>query len=183
MSDAKPQQEPSMEEILASIRRIIAEDETPGAPAPPAEEPKTPPAAASDSAVDEVPAGGDGAGEVLHLTEAIGEDGKVKHIAPPVEPVARLPDGRIEPGPPQAAAADDDIAMVAQPDPLSPLGDRIVSTAASGAAAAAFARLAAVPRETLRPLLQTWLDENLPELVERLVRAEIARVVDEAGLR
>jgi hypothetical protein len=31
-------------------------------------------------------------------------------------------------------------------------------------------------REMLRPLLKTWLDDNLPGLVERLVRAEIERV-------
>ena len=35
----------------------------------------------------------------------------------------------------------------------------------------------------LRTDLQTWLDENLPAIVERLVREEIARVVGEAGLR
>jgi cell pole-organizing protein PopZ len=31
-------------------------------------------------------------------------------------------------------------------------------------------------REMLRPMLKTWLDDNLPSLVERLVRAEIERV-------
>jgi hypothetical protein len=31
-------------------------------------------------------------------------------------------------------------------------------------------------REMLAPLLKTWLDDNLPGLVERLVRAEIERV-------
>jgi cell pole-organizing protein PopZ len=31
-------------------------------------------------------------------------------------------------------------------------------------------------REMLRPMLKVWLDENLPALVERLVRAEIGRV-------
>ena len=31
-------------------------------------------------------------------------------------------------------------------------------------------------RELLRPLLKTWLDDNLPTMVERLVRAEIERV-------
>jgi cell pole-organizing protein PopZ len=33
-----------------------------------------------------------------------------------------------------------------------------------------------VVTELLRPMLKTWLDENLPELVERLVQAEIERV-------
>ena len=32
-------------------------------------------------------------------------------------------------------------------------------------------------REELRPVLKTWLDENLAPIVERLVRAEIERVV------
>ena len=31
-------------------------------------------------------------------------------------------------------------------------------------------------QEMLRPLLKSWLDGNLPRLVERLVRAEIERV-------
>ena len=31
-------------------------------------------------------------------------------------------------------------------------------------------------REMLRPMLKSWLDDNLPGLVERLVRAEIERV-------
>jgi cell pole-organizing protein PopZ len=31
-------------------------------------------------------------------------------------------------------------------------------------------------QDMLRPMLQTWLDDNLPALVERLVRAEIERV-------
>ncbi|MBV9736275.1 MAG: DUF2497 domain-containing protein, partial [Acidisphaera sp.] len=37
-----------------------------------------------------------------------------------------------------------------------------------------------VVREELRPLLKAWLDTNLPPLVERLVRAEIERVVGRA---
>jgi uncharacterized protein len=39
------------------------------------------------------------------------------------------------------------------------------------------AQLEELVRQTLRPLLQAWLDANLPPLVERLVQAEIARVV------
>jgi hypothetical protein len=37
-----------------------------------------------------------------------------------------------------------------------------------------------VVRELLRPLLKTWLDDRLPQLVERLVQEEIARLVREA---
>ena len=31
-------------------------------------------------------------------------------------------------------------------------------------------------REMLKPMLKAWLDDNLPNMVERLVRAEIERV-------
>jgi uncharacterized protein len=147
-----------MDEILASIRRILAEDER-------AVFSQSPRASATS--------------DILDLTEALNDDGSVRHIAPLalVTPEAPpiLPDGRIEPVPPR---------------PQGPTAEPLVSDAASGAVAASFARLASMPRgdgldhslddlvrETLRPLLQAWLDEHLPELVERLVRAEIARVV------
>lgn len=143
-----------MDEILVSIRRILAEDEGAALRSPPR---------------------GRATADVLDLTEALNDDGTVRHIAPtlaePTRPV--LPDGRIEPAPPR-------------PEGVSSEPPRLVSDAASEAVIAAFARLAAVPRreelealvrEELRPLLQAWLDKHLPELVERLVQAEIARVV------
>jgi uncharacterized protein len=34
-----------------------------------------------------------------------------------------------------------------------------------------------VVREALRPMLNSWVDENLPNLVERMVRAEIERAI------
>ncbi|HSG34640.1 MAG TPA: DUF2497 domain-containing protein [Sphingomonadaceae bacterium] len=36
-------------------------------------------------------------------------------------------------------------------------------------------------REMLRPMLAEWLDKNLPQLVERLVAAEIARIAGKKG--
>lgn len=150
-----------MDEILASIRRILAED----AYAPPPRRAR--------------------AADVFDLTEALNDDGTVRHIAPvavvapePQAPAltARRPaDERIEPAAPRPDVVDEE--------------PRLVSEAASSAVAASFARLSGLPRgdaeipideivrETLRPMLQAWLDENLPELVERLVKAEIARVV------
>ncbi len=63
---------------------------------------------------------------------------------------------------------------------LSPQADEAV-TAAFEALSASLALQGAelaenMTREILRPMLKTWLDENLPSLVERLVRAEIQRV-------
>src|ERR1043166_9013295 len=93
MSDASVTPEPSMDEILQKIQRIIAEDEKPeSAPAP------TPPRSA----------------EILTLTEAVGEGGTVRRLTPvetAPEPIAmpppeppRAPERRIEAGPPAAEA-------------------------------------------------------------------------------
>jgi cell pole-organizing protein PopZ len=76
-----------------------------------------------------------------------------------------------------------------------------ISTATAGSTMAAFAQLAAIRRErrrahefpvgnspctledmmreALRPMLQGWLDEKLPEIVERLVRADVSRAIGE----
>ena len=62
------------------------------------------------------------------------------------------------------------------------------TAAAVGAALDALARSVAaqsprsledVVRDTLRPMLKAWLDDNLPQLVERLVREEIERIARE----
>ncbi|MCB4770085.1 DUF2497 domain-containing protein [Ancylobacter sp. Lp-2] len=65
--------------------------------------------------------------------------------------------------------------------------NRLVSGAAGESVASSFGALSRtvasntrsmedVVTDALRPMLRSWLDENLPELVERLVRAEIERV-------
>jgi hypothetical protein len=179
-----------MEEIIASISRIITDEKTSVEPVRPVPGEKS---------------------EILELTEIVDEDGSVRRVAPeadtperrPTEPAAAVdPTGanataRSGPGLPRPDA---------EVEPKLELGrERILSSATSGAAAAAFAQLGALPRERrregelplggvdrtledivrdmLRPLLQAWLDENLLGIVERLVREEIARVVGEAGLR
>ena len=42
--------------------------------------------------------------------------------------------------------------------------------------------IADLVREEIRPLLKEWLDSHLPPLVERLVRAEIERVLSRASV-
>jgi cell pole-organizing protein PopZ len=70
----------------------------------------------------------------------------------------------------------------------APAPDALISAATTSAVDSAFNTLAHtvlvqnartledLVREMLRPMLKTWLDDNLPGLVERLVRAEIERV-------
>lgn len=174
MSEAKGQQEPSMEEILASIRRIIAEDNDTGKPAeeeapapspPPPPPPLTPEPAPAPAAFKE---------DVLELTEIVEDEPEEE----PYEPPPPFQPRRFE-MPPE------------EPD------EGLVSRATAAASTAAFAAmhsrvrdrrsgdvylgdgaitLEEIVKELLRPQLQQWLDENLPGLVERLVREEIERL-------
>ena len=194
MSQPAKAQEPSMEEILASIRRIIADDDAakpapkpvakapeppPAKPAPP----PPPPAAAEPMGQDDIDAMLAGMGdnpapeeEVLELTEAM--------AAPEDKPSFRHIDGEQDvvfdesPPPPSPPM------MTAPSPPDHPL----LSPTTSAAVNSAFGTLAHsmlvqsnrtledLVREMLRPMLKTWLDDNLPLMVERLVRAEIDRV-------
>jgi hypothetical protein len=212
-------QEPSMEEILASIRRIISDDDggakpvTPVAPPPKAVQPASPPrpAAALPPAVpanaratpqrevDAVfaspppPAPGPAEADlpdadVLDLTEAMA-------VPEPAEeqPGFRTIDGQsdvvfadAEPAPPQPAP--DPVAEARRQFAQAGLDGPLMSSRAATAVDSAFNSLAQtvlvqnsrtledLVREMLRPMLKAWLDDNLPGLVERLVRAEIERV-------
>jgi hypothetical protein len=149
--------EPSMEEILASIRSIIADDREP--PAKPAPAPSGPQIVYSK---DEF------AARVAELPPAEPPTPKVVWSAPPPE----------APPPPSRPA----------PQPAEEESGALLSAQADEAVSAAFEHLSAglamqsaelaenMTREILRPMLKAWLDENLPSLVERLVRAEIQRV-------
>ena len=89
MADETSQEEPSMEEILASIRRIISEDgEEEGAPAAEATEAEeaveeAAPAAAEDVAAAEAPDQDAGSEEVLELTEEVDDQGNVVAVSIP----------------------------------------------------------------------------------------------------
>ena len=212
MSQAAKAQEPSMEEIIASIRRIIADDDTSKpappprpAPAPPpvAMEPPEPPAPPSlrmdQSGVDAVMAGLDEqptpppAEDVLELTESMtspepvpafqtidGQPDVVFTDAPPPPPEPRyVEEPRRAPPPPPPP-------VYSAPPPSSQ--PSLLSNSTTAAVDSAFNSLAQtvliqnartledLVREMLRPLLKGWLDDNLPGMVERIVRQEIERV-------
>jgi len=204
MSDAKDQHEPSMEEILASIRKIISED--------------------GDGAVA-TPAAAD---DVLVLTDEVDEDGAPAKPAasppamaalapeppPPPPPPPLVDEPRVqlvepepkaepepEPEPPRAQAAPEP-----PPPPQSQeFGRRLISDTTAAASLAALSELVSrthrepdieslplgnanrtledITRELLRPILKSWLDDNLPELVERIVREEIGRLALDAQRR
>ena len=189
MSEAKGEHEPSMEEILASIRRIIAEDGDAAASAQGAAPPLPP------------LSGGPRQDEVLELTEVVEEDGSVVSIGAK----SAAPEPPPAPKPPQPAVFEPDEQELPPPLPRETLdldeNERLISAEAATASVAALSQLAAsrssgrgedllvsaggrtleeLVCEMLRPLLKTWLDDNLPQLVERLVQDEINRLVREA---
>lgn len=169
-------QEPTMEEILASIRRIISEDDAPAdtaqaAPEPPKPEPvvqAAPPAPEPEPEDD----------DALELTQKVDTLGDLDVYTPPV---TAAPPPAPEPKPVAAPV------FVAPPEPQTMAG--LVGERASAAAASAFGQLSAaiampsearnledIVREMLRPMLQTWLDTNLPAIVQQAVEAEVERI-------
>jgi cell pole-organizing protein PopZ len=158
------QAEPSMEEILASIRRIISEEE------------QTPNAA-----------------PVLDLTQTDEPaPAPVQHVAPP--PVDDdIVFEAVEPAVTQEVAfVPEPVITAPQPRPVAaePTGDVILSNPVANQAAGSLARLAGslrisdapgqtvegVVREMLKPMLKDWLDRNLAAIVEARVEAELERI-------
>ncbi|MGX1785193.1 PopZ family protein [Bosea sp. NPDC055332] len=193
MSAQPKASEPSMEEILASIRRIIADDEKPAAP--PEEAAPEPVALAPQPEPEPEPEPEPIEDDVLDLgaeAERIEEEPAAIVKAPSddidfVEPqaVAR-PEPEPEPEPPQPLAF---VPPPIQPQPAPPMDMAALISDQTGAAVHnAFGALANtvlsnnartledLVKDMLKPMLKTWLDDNLPTMVERLVRAEIERV-------
>ena len=218
MSQAAKAQEPSMEEILASIRRIIADDDTkpakpeakapePKAPPPPKPAPAPPPPAAAmkQDDIDAMLAGLDEPAEpeppppppppepdpepeVLELTEAMQASPAFRKIDAQQDVVFEEAEDPEPPRPPpRAPEPPPRMTHSATPEPA------IMSHATAAAVDSAFNALAHtvlvqnaktledLVKEMLRPMLQHWLDNNLPTLVERLVRQEIERVARGRG--
>jgi uncharacterized protein len=229
MTQPAKSQEPSMEEILASIRRIIADDDASksaprpaepppqaAAPAPaarPAPPPQAPPprVAPPEPSLDEAEAADpepdsesmadveDQASDILDLTEQMAAPMPQPAPAPKPAPQFRTIDGSFdvsyeeEKPAPQMPAHQMPEARAPLPSEDNPYrGDgrsnQLLSGVTSAAVDSAFNTLAQtvlvqnartledLVREMLRPMLKAWLDDNLPGMVERLVRAEIERV-------
>ena len=187
-------QEPTMEEILASIRRIISEDDAPAetaaAPAPEAEPAPFATAAADTTPEPDVVEPEAADDDILELTDT--------YEAPAVESIGDLDVSTPEPEAPTA--------WNPQPDPEPSSYDSLVGESAAASAASAFAGLHAslkkpepapapsnelnfisgatvegMVAEMLKPLLKNWLDTNLPGIVEAAVKAEVERIARTAG--
>jgi cell pole-organizing protein PopZ len=166
MAMQEPQAEPSMEEILASIRRIISEEDQP---------------VAAGQVLDLVqPADEAPEDDIMVFDEPVAAAPAPTPVAAPA-PVAAAPIRAPEPMPAQRTPAP--VASSLEDEP-------IVSEPASHVAAGAFGRLAGSvrvadqPNQTLegmirqlvKPMLKEWLDQNLPAIVEAKVEAELDRI-------
>jgi len=195
--------EPSMEEILASIRRIISDDQAPAAepepelpptikPAAPASGAKPPPQAkapepepgptepevefdvdpfeVAEAQLSDSADSADFEDDVLELVDPV-------RPTPAPQPVFSAP----KPEAPPASAFRDTAPLANNEHLLSSATDAMVASAFGALSQPMLdtsgpgGTLDEMFRNILRPMLKLWLDENLPAIVERLVRAEIER--------
>lgn len=156
--------EPSMEEILSSIKRIIAEE--------------------GDSAlVARSRRGGRAAGvrpsryerdadEILELSDPLAD------ILPEEKPVLAAP---TPPAPPEAAEPIvSERAAEAMRGPLEALS-RMIAKPESKPEISGSETIEGLVRELLKPMLRDWLDANLPQMVEEMVAREISRITSGQG--
>ena len=192
MAEQAADNEPSMEEILSSIRRIINEDDAPAEAAAP--EPAPEPASVDQSGIDDIfgDDGDDDASDVLELTDRIDEPsgGTAPTIGDDDLMIVDREDDFDEviaeaPAPAPVVEPDFDFDEVE-----ADVEDAIMSAPAASAAMGSFHTLAdtirisdeegrtleGVVRALLRPMLKDWLDTNLPGIVDEKVQAEIDRV-------
>ncbi len=178
MAEAAKDQDQSMEDILQSIKRIIAEE---GDPAPEAN-----------------------GSDVLELTERLAEDGSISRVTPETAPsVPTMSIEEIMAAPISSEPAIEMPAPAPAPEPVAavaaPSEEGLISNSTLSASVAALNALrdsmtpaAPVARtdiafrsgttvedlvvESLKPMLKEWLDANLPSLVEALVKKEISKL-------
>ncbi|WP_406853598.1 DUF2497 domain-containing protein [Alsobacter sp. KACC 23698] len=170
-----------MEEILASIRRIIADDQK---DAPGANQPALGPEAAQepdDDVLDLATVQQTGWDDVPQSDDEDAVDFREAE-----DPLLILPKREEIVAPPPAPEPPPPVAPPAPPPPrtddalLSPMVDAAVASTFnmfSSAILTTQARtLEDLVKDMMRPMLKAWLDDNLPALVERLVKAEIERL-------
>ena len=210
---SNPQHEPTMEEILASIRKIISED-APEAAAAPAETPAAPPPPPVHD-------------DVLELTHEVEAIAPAPVPPPPPAPVpAPVPQPVVAPAPvedivfqsvtPVPAAPehadifsdhtrkamedtfnsipdeDEPVTQTARnTNPIGPVDGSTVENVFERAVRESFEPVlqkylsdnSAAVIDRMKPLIREWMDEHFPPLLEGAVRAEVERVVKSRGTK
>lgn len=192
MSDAQQENDPSIEEILASIRQIISDDdEEAGAEGTQGEE-----EVAADPEPEPLPEP-EPEDDVLELTEKADEVEEEIAAEPEPEPEP-IPDPEPEPEPEDDLEVDltePDVEEEAPPVAADDLDTEILTQGAAAATLAGFTKLARdiqvnrsfdgitledIVRAQLEPLLREWLDKNLPPMIETLVEKELEKLSKKA---
>jgi len=153
--------EPSMEKILASIRSIIAEGRAPLRAAGYAPSHPVAPASASQFAPSE-----DSQQEMAGV-KALGPDQSARTVDAPSSPPSHSPNAKLA----ESANRDELTSPETREQMLAAF-----ATLSAGLRARSAELAEAMVRELIRPMLKAWLDEHLPGVVERLVRAELHRI-------
>ena len=159
--------EPSMEDILSSIKKIIAEDSTKptgftrtrSRPAEKTVEAEEPVADAFVADADIV----DSDDDILELTQSAPVDMPAAEQPAPVAHAA--PEATVE------SPIVSTVAVEASRHALASLSKMVVKPEVAGSDT-----LEGMVRDMLKPMLKDWLDTNLPEIVERMVAQEVARI-------
>jgi cell pole-organizing protein PopZ len=161
-----------MEDILSSIKRIIAEDSEATLSGPRVKRSVGLSPLGHAERADE---GGEGE-DILELSDPVAVDPTPVSVltpvppAPEVQPVAVAPQARGEPVAVEAALVSPTTTQASRSS-LAALSALIVKPETTGSDT-----LEGLVRDLLKPMLAEWLDAKLPEIVERQVAQEIARI-------
>jgi hypothetical protein len=188
MSDTETKSEPSMEEILASIRRIITEEDAGEAPEHEAEEDLE---GAEDEEPVELTRVVDDNGRVVDLDAKAKEEevsdklavAKADETKETIELVEKKDAGEaaVKDAPKAGKAEDGSLVSPRTKDAATASLAQVISAVAvpekDSGPAGGQRSLEDVVRDALQPELRAWLDQNLGPLVERIVREEIKKMV------
>jgi uncharacterized protein len=200
---SSPQHEPTMEEILASIRKIISEDAPADAPAA---------AASAAPAANTAPAAPAPEADVLELTQEVVEPARPTPPPPPTPAPAPVDEVIFQADPPASneifsdhtrKAMDDAFASIPDEEPepmpkpraaaapLPPANGSSVESVFERAVRESFEPVlrnylsdnSSAVVESMKPVIREWMDEYFPALLEGAIRAEVERVVKARGKR
>lgn len=174
MADTDTEQDPSIEEILQSIREIISEDDEEGADAAPQPEVDLRPEE------DEVFDGGnldapeEPEDDILDLTEKVEDD--TMNVLDEPEDKPEIVMDELEEEPEVEVDAEDLISQPAKAAAIHALGKLSDNMYVEKQTHMAGITLEDITRDLMRPILKEWLDNNLPDLIERVVQKEIQKI-------
>ena len=188
-ADKQPDQEPSIEEILASIRQIISDDDDKEgaadepvvmappphpAPVPKAKEPEPEPV------FEEPEEEEDEEEDVLELTESMAEPlPEEDPITIDLQEMAEEAPLEVE-MPPKNNSVSDILTETARASTISSMAKLAGNMPITRHREYGNITLEDLVREMLHPMLKDWLSDNLPPMVERVVQKELEKLARQA---